>query len=297
MAGMWAGRRAIVTGASSGIGLEIARALAGEGAHLVLPVRSRERGDAARRSILRTHPGARIEIRDLDLARLDSVATFVDDARGRGEPIDLFVMNAGVVLLGDPQRHVTDDGFEVHFQTNFLAHFALTQALLPLLRDNRTRIAVQLSLAAARARVSDVQSENRYRPLRAYAASKLALGRFGVALARRSAAEGSGVRVNLCHPGVVPATGIAADLRSVSPSRTGRIVERIGNTPSQGAEPALMALASDAAPGRLFAPSGLLGISGPPRERRLFASLADADDGERTWAMADRMLRGAPSTR
>lgn len=289
MAVMWTDRRALVTGASSGIGLEIARALAGEGANLILPVRDRGRGNAARDSIRRSHPAAQVEITDLDLARLSSMSAFAERMLERGEPIGLLVLNAGVVMLGDTERHVTEDGFERHFQTNFLAHVALTEALLPLLCAGRAHIAIQLSLAAARGRLDDLQSERRYRPLRAYAASKRALGLYGVALARRCDEEGLGVRVNLCHPGVVPATGIAADMRTGAPSSVARIVGAVGNSPARAAEPALAALASDDSC-RFFAPRGPLGLSGAPRERRLYAAIADPGEAERICEQADRML-------
>ncbi|MEJ1089064.1 SDR family oxidoreductase [Microbacterium sp. Mu-80] len=291
MTGDWGGRRALVTGASSGVGLEIARALAAEGAHVVLPVRNRDRGDAAVRSIRESVPDASLEVRALDLADLASVSALGEALRAEGAPLDLYVMNAGIILLGDRERHVTVDGHELHLQTNFLGHAALTRELMPLLKAGRARVAVQLSLAAARGRLDDLESERRYSAWRAYAGSKRAFGLWGVELARRSASEGWGLNVNLCHPGVAPDTGIAAGVRQqpkgAESGGRARLARRIGNTPAQAAQPALMALASDAAPGRFYVPGGRFGMSGAPRERALFTALQDESEARRMWEFAE----------
>lgn len=291
MTGRWSGRRALVTGASSGVGLEIARALAAEGAHVVLPVRNRDRGDAAMRSIRESVPEASLEVRALDLADLASVSALGEALRAEGAPLDLYVMNAGIILLGDRERHVTVDGHELHLQTNFLGHAALTRELMPLLQAGRARVAVQLSLAAPRGRVDDLESERRYSAWRAYAGSKRAFGLWGVELARRSAAEGRGLNVNLCHPGVAPDTGIAADMRrqpkGAESGGRAQLARRLGNTPAQAAQPALMALASDVAPGRFYVPGGRFGLSGAPRERALFRALRDAGEARRMWEFAE----------
>lgn len=284
MTGRWQGRTALVTGASSGVGLETARALASEGARMLLPVRNRERGARAVDSIRSSVPDAEVELLDLDLASLASVDRLAGALQGVG--IDLYVMNAGIVLLGDRERHVTEDGCELHFQTNFLGHFALTRALLPRLAG--ARIAVQGSLAAARGRIDWDDRTRRYSPLRAYAVSKIALGLFALELARRGAV--GGFAVNLCHPGVVPDTGIAADLRSRRPGIGGLIARRIGNTPAEGAAPALMALESDAAGPRFFAPARFLGCGGPPAEQRFPRTLVDPDEQARVWRLAEELV-------
>lgn len=236
-----------------------------------------------------------MEVADLDLADFGSVAALGDALRAEGLPIELFVMNAGIILLGDSERHVSVDGHELHLQTNFLGHAALTRELMPLLSAGSARVAVQLSLAAARGRLDDLEGERRYSAWRAYAGSKRAFGLWGVELARRSAAEGWGLNVNLCHPGVAPDTGIAAGVRHKprGGQETGgkaRLVRRLGNTPAQAAEPALMALTRDAAPGNFFVPGGRFGLSGAPRERPLFKSLRGAGEARRMWEVAEGAL-------
>ncbi|UJP09396.1 SDR family NAD(P)-dependent oxidoreductase [Microbacterium sp. KUDC0406] len=275
--------RALVTGATGGIGLEIARALAADGAHVILPVRDRDRGEAAARSIRQSVPEAALEICDLDLADFGTITAVGAKLRESNAPIDLFVMNAGIVLLGDRTRHVTADGHELHLQTNFLGHAVLTRELMPLLVAAHARVAVQVSVAATRGRLDDLEGERRYSAWRAYAGSKRALGLWALELARRS----EGITVNLCHPGVAPATHIAPALRSRLPGGEERWLRRMpGNSPAQGALPALMALERDAAPGCFFLPGGWFGLAGAPRERPLFRSLHDPAAGRRMWELA-----------
>src|ERR1700712_4236536 len=118
------GRTVVVTGANSGIGAGTARELARAGAHVVLAVRDLARGEGA----AATMPGS-TELRRLDLADLASVRAFAD---GWDRPLDVLVNNAGVMAV--PERR-TKDGFELQLGTNHLGHFALTNLLLPHVRD------------------------------------------------------------------------------------------------------------------------------------------------------------------
>ena len=288
------GRTALVTGASDGVGVEIARGLAGAGAAVLLPVRSRDKGARAIEAIRATAPQARLDLRDLDLARLTSVGALAESLLAERTPLDLVVLNAGIVLLGDPVRHVSADGFELHFQTNFLGHFALTTALLPLLRERRARVVVQLSLAAGVSRPAwdDLQSERRYAPLRAYGASKVALGLFAYELARRSATEGWGITVHLSHPGVVPDTGIAPAMRARHGGGAARgLAERLGNSPARAAQPALLAAVTDARPSVFFGPAGAMHFGGRAVAQRPYRRLTQPVAGARMWAVAEQLLR------
>ncbi|MGI9823885.1 SDR family NAD(P)-dependent oxidoreductase [Agromyces sp. Marseille-Q5079] len=285
------GARALVTGASSGIGLEIARALAGAGAEVTMPVRDREKGARAMAEIRRTAPDSRLELADLDLARLDSVRALAAVVNADSRPFEFLVLNAGIVLLGDPVRHVSTDGYELHFQTNFLGHAVLVLAILPLLVAGHARVAVQTSLAAATGRLDlhDTLGIERYTPLRAYGASKLALGLFGVELGRRA----SDVGVELCHPGIAPDTGIAADLRARASAAQARLSRGLGSTPAQAAEPALAALTGEVGAGRMVAPSGAFQLSGPPAPARRFRRLDDPATAAAVWSFAERVASTA----
>lgn len=288
------GRTALVTGASDGVGVEIARGLAAAGADLVLPVRNRVKAERALERIRESAPDARADLVDLDLARLDSVRALAAAVLAERTPLDLVVLNAGIVLLGDRERHMSADGFELHFQTNFLGHFALTTALLPPLQERGARVVVQLSLAAGVSRLvwDDLQSEHRYAPLRAYGSSKVALGLFGYELARRSAAVGGGITVHLSHPGVVPDTGIAPAMRARDRGGLGhRLADRLGSTPAQAAQPALLAAVTNAPAPGFFGPTGALHFGGAAGPVRPYRRLADPVDGSRMWAVAEQLLQ------
>ena len=111
------GRLALVTGANSGLGYVTARELARRGARVVLACRDPGRGAAALDQMRRELPGARLDLRPLDLASLASIRAFAE--RWDEGPLDLLVNNAGIALV---PRSRTEDGFEVHFGVNHLAH-------------------------------------------------------------------------------------------------------------------------------------------------------------------------------
>jgi NAD(P)-dependent dehydrogenase (short-subunit alcohol dehydrogenase family) len=194
------GRLAVVTGANSGLGFGLARALAGAGADVILAVRNRAKGEAAIDDIRNTVPAAKLTIKHLDLASLESVAALGGELVGEGRPIDILINNAGVMT--PPQRQSTDGGFELQFGANHLGHFALTGHLLPLLHDARV---VTVSSIAAMQRdldFTDPNAEREYRPMRSYGLAKLAQLMFAVELDRRSRDRGWGLMSNAAHPGL-----------------------------------------------------------------------------------------------
>jgi NAD(P)-dependent dehydrogenase (short-subunit alcohol dehydrogenase family) len=123
------GKLIIVTGGNSGIGYEAAMALAGRNAHVILAVRSMDKGEEAAREIRQRHPQAQVTVMTLDLADLKSVRAFAGSFLASHDRLDILINNAGVMAL--PARK-TVDGFEMQFGTNHLGHFALTGLLLPL---------------------------------------------------------------------------------------------------------------------------------------------------------------------
>lgn len=275
------GRTALITGASGGLGLEIARGIAAAGARVIMPVRNRAKGERAIARIAETVSHAQLELRDLDLARLDSVRALAQSLAD--EPVHVLVANAGVALVGDQHRHLTVDGYELQWQTNMLGHAVLTLCLLPALRAGHARVVAQLSLAAALA----WGGGRRYRAFREYARSKAALGLFALELGRREPA----LRVSLCHPGISAATAIAPALRAKVPDGLLRAVApRLGDSPAQAAQVALHALRVDAASTAFYGPSGPLQIAGPPRALSLYRSLTDRARAAQVWALAAQAL-------
>jgi hypothetical protein len=144
----------------------------------------------------------------------------------------------------------------------------------------------------------DLQSERRYRPLRAYGGSKVALGLFGYELARRSRASEAGVSVGFSHPGVVPGTAIAPAMRARGGNSVGRALsERLGGTPAQAAHCALLAAtAPGEEPPAFFGPSGLFHFGGSAAPQRPYPRLADEVDGARMWDLAEELLAERTTT-
>ncbi|WP_420369237.1 SDR family oxidoreductase [Curtobacterium sp. L1-20] len=290
-------RRALVTGASDGIGLVIARRLAAAGAEVVLPVRNRGKGDAAVERIRAQHPGARVRLEDLDLSSLSSVRGLGERLRSGGEPIHLLVGNAGVMT--PPERQTTDDGFELQFGTNHLGHFALVGELLPLLRAGRGRFVAQTSIAARRGAIrwDDLQSERDYDGMRAYVASKVAYGAFGLELDRRSRSAGWGISSAVSHPGVAP-TSLLAARPEVGRSRDTvqvRLIRWLSargllvGTPESAAEPALLAATDPALGGGFVGPRGPGGVGGPASVQQPWAPVADPGTATRLWDVSEEL--------
>src|SRR4051812_12282107 len=185
-----AGRTFVITGANSGIGLAAARELGRAGARVVLAVRDEARGRAAAESI----PG-KTEVRRLDLADLASVHAFAEAWDG---DLDVLVNNAGVMAV--PERR-TKDGFELQIGTNHLGHFALTNLLLPRVRDRIVTVASGAHRMGS-IRLDDLNWERgSYNRWRAYGQSKLANLLFVSELQRRLEEAGSDVRALAAHPG------------------------------------------------------------------------------------------------
>ncbi|SEL53859.1 SDR family NAD(P)-dependent oxidoreductase [Rhodococcus maanshanensis] len=206
------GRTVLVTGVTSGLGAETARALAGAGAHVVLSARDTAAAGAVATRIREAHPSSEPEVLGVDLADLESVRALVDRISERRLPVDVLINNAGVMY---PPFERTRDGFELQFGTNHLGHFALTSLLLPSLTAAADRSGVParvitVSSDAHRAHPVDLVDPNferrTYDKFVAYAQSKAANVLTTVELERRFG--GQGVHAYAVHPGVC-ATGLA----------------------------------------------------------------------------------------
>ena len=295
-------KRAVVTGASDGMGLRIAERLAAAGAEVILPVRNPVKGELAVARIREHVPGARVSLRHLDLSSLASVAALADTLVSEGQPIHILVNNAGVMT--PPERQVTADGFELQFGTNHLGHFALVARLAPLLRAGRARVTSQISIAARRGAIDwdDLDSERRYDGHRAYSRSKIAFGLFGLELDRRSRAGGWGITSNLSHPGVAPTSLLAArpELDRHEDTRAIRLIRALSargiviGTIDSASLPALMAATDPSAEGgTLYGPRGLGHLGGPPAVQRLYPPLRSAADAARVWKVSERLTQAA----
>ncbi|MCO8269298.1 SDR family oxidoreductase [Actinoplanes sp. TRM 88003] len=277
---------AVVTGASSGVGLGLATRLAAGGAELLLPVRDPAKGEAAVARIRAEVPDARVTMGALDLASLDSVAAFAGTV---DRPIDLLVNNAG--LMAPPVRQTTADGFELQFGTNHLGHFALTARLLPQLREGKAHVTTMTSSAARSAKINfeDLQSTGKYAAIKAYGQSKLANLMFALELDRRSRDAEWGIVSNAAHPGTT-LTGLYAagpNLGRDKPARLEAIMSRLARWGvfvqgvDQGLLPAL--LATRAAGGRLYGPDGIGQFTGKATELAVYKPARDLAAADRLW--------------
>lgn len=293
------GRRTLVTGGSDGMGVTIATRLAAAGAEVLLPVRTRAKGEAVVAQVRAQHPQARMEVLDLDLASLTSVERLGQHLVEEGRPLHLLVNNAGVMT--PPQRRTTEDGHELQLGVNHLSHVALTAHLLPLLREGRGRVVSQTSIAARSGsmRWDDPDWTSSYDGMAAYRQSKIAVAQFALELSRRSAAGGWGVTSTLAHPGVAPTSLLAARPEMGRTSDTGavRVIRWLSargwvvGTPETAALPALLAsTVPDGEDGTFYGPQGLGGLGGAPGRVEPWSSFADAGDARRTWELSEGLL-------
>jgi len=302
------GRIALVTGASSGLGLETARALAGHGATVVLGCRSRARAEAARRELLPTATGP-IDLLDLDLADLESVDRAAAAMAERYGRLDLLINNAGVMA---PPRRLTRQGYELQFGTNHLGHFALTRALLPLLRRRQGARVVTVTSGAqyfGRLDFDDLQSERSYDRWKAYSQSKLANVAFALELQQRLDAEssdgepgGSGRILSLAaHPGLA-----RTNLQPVSVAASGarlealayRLMDPLFQSAAMGALPQLFAAtALEAEPGGHYGPNQWGGMRGWPTAVRIAPAALDPGQRQRLWQVSEDLVARSVPTR
>jgi NAD(P)-dependent dehydrogenase (short-subunit alcohol dehydrogenase family) len=284
------GRTAVVTGANSGLGLIVARELAAAGARVVLACRNVQKGEEAIARIEDAVPGVDLDLRELDLASLDSVRRFAASLTKEHPRLEVLVNNAGV--MASPRRH-TVDGFELQLGTNHLGHFALTGLLLEALQNGNAeaRVVTVSSIAHYGAHIAwdNLMGERRYFRWAAYGQSKLANLLFAFELDRRLAAAGSGLRSVAAHPGYA-----ATNLQFASPPIADRLVMRVTNLFAQsderGALPLLYAATCPGLPGGVFiGPDGVGGVRGSPQPVGHWRAAGDPRAAARLWEISEQL--------
>ena len=191
-----AGATILVTGATDGLGKRVAQELAGRGASVLLHGRNRERLEATVEEVGTGADSEKLDSYLADLSSLGQVRALAGRILSDHVRLDALINNAGVIVR---EREESEDGFELTFAVNYLAHFLLTSLLLPLLRDSApARIVNVASAGQSPVDFDDVMLERRYDGMRAYVQSKLAQIMFTFELA--GYLSGSGVSVNALHP-------------------------------------------------------------------------------------------------
>lgn len=202
---------AIVTGGASGIGLETVRVLALRGAHVIIGARNVEAGKAARDDIVEETKGARVDVLQLDLSSMESVKKFANDFQALNLPLNILINNAGVMFC--PFK-LSEDGIEMHFATNHVGHFLLTNLLLDKMKKTAEETGVEgrvvnvsslahLIIYDEGIRFKGINDENGYSDKKAYGQSKLANILHANELSRRLKEEGANVTANSVHPGCI----------------------------------------------------------------------------------------------
>ena len=289
-----AGRVALVTGATSGLGAVTARELARAGAHVVLAVRALPRGHEVARGI-----GRSTEVVRLDLAELHSVRAAAQEVIRRHERLDLLVNNAGV--MAPPRRRETVDGFELQLGTNHLGHFALTGLVLEcLLAAQAPRVVTVASAAHRVGRIDfdDLQGERTYSAWPRYGQSKLANLLFCFELQRRCDAGGTRLRSLAAHPGyaatglqtagpLMGSGGFAGAVKGLI-MRAGNVV--VAQSEERGALSALYAATVPDLPGGTYVgPDGPSEMRGHPRPVGTSAAARDEEAARRLWAISEQL--------
>jgi NAD(P)-dependent dehydrogenase (short-subunit alcohol dehydrogenase family) len=287
------GRRAVVTGGASGIGIETARALAGAGAEVVLAVRDTGAGERTAADLIGATGNKQITVAPLDLADRASVDAFLAGWEG---PLHILVNNAGVMAA--PLRR-TAEGWELQFATNHLGHFRLATGLHgALAAAGGARVVAVSSAAHLRSPVifDDIMFQNReYEPWAAYGQSKTANVLFAVEAGRRWAGEG--IRVNALHPG-----GIRTNLqRYVTDEDLERMRRAAGSagaaapqwkTPEQGAATSVLLAASplvEGVTGRYFEDVNEALPNEPGTRTGVAAYALDPEAAARLWRESLRL--------
>jgi NAD(P)-dependent dehydrogenase (short-subunit alcohol dehydrogenase family) len=288
-----AGRLALVTGATSGVGFYAARELARKSATVIMPARDMRKAEEAAERIEAEVPKAQLYLAKLDLAEFNSVREFDEHLRQRYGTGSLYLLvnNAGIMAL--PKRTMNSQGLELQIVTNYFGPFLLTALLFPLMKQEEgSRIVTVSSTTArsARPEFDNLQSEKRYVPHRgAYAQSKLADLIFAFELHRRLSAANSCIASIAAHPGWA-LTDIG---RSVS--RGFRILMKLSRPLWQSAEagslPLLFAATSpNARKGGYYGPDGWAEAKGSPTAAFEPAVTKNATVGRRLWDESERVI-------
>ena len=222
-------RRCVVTGATAGIGREIARNLAYFGATVVLAARDRDKGSATLQQLAEDSGNDHITVLQVDLANLASIRQFVHRLTAGDAPVHVLV-NCAAVLVNE--REVTVDGHELTWATNALSYFSLTNLLLPtMVRSGRARVVNVSCTSAGKLSLQDLNFEQRrFNGVDAFAQSKQANRMLTWGLSKRVSAQR--VSVHACHPGTV-ATGLHKNVKGLRGAAL-RAGTRFMKTPSEG---------------------------------------------------------------
>lgn len=282
------GKLALITGGNRGLGYQVALALAGAGAELVLACRDPAKAAAAVASLRAAHPAAKVEAMELDVADLASVRRFAEAFAARHDRLDVLIHNAAAIMV--PQGK-TKDGFETHLATNHLGPFALTGLLLDCLEAApAARVVSMSSLAHRMTQGLDPDdpglTRRPYKEMDAYGRSKLAALLFSFELERRLRRAGKRSIAVAAHPGY---TATNLDLGNFFMRLSTRL---FAQKPEIGALPALLAATgTDVKGGDYYGPGGYKELGGLPKRVDFSAAAKDPELARRLWTASEQLTK------
>lgn len=279
------GRTVIITGATSGLGKEAAKVLAGKGATVILAVRNEQKGAAVMEEIKNIYPQAILEVRALDLNSLQSVKDFATGVLANVNNLDILINNAGVMACPFAK---TEDDFEIQMGVNHLGHFALTGLLMPLLKTTKgSRIVATSSIAHKNGNINfdDLNWESRdYNTNKAYGDSKIANLYFAYELGRKLKGKSNAPLVTAAHPGWT-----STELQRHS-SLFSFLNPIFSQKVDQGVLPTLRAaIDPEAKAGTFYGPSGFMEMKGNPVVVTSNKLSHNEENAKRLWEASEKL--------
>lgn len=289
------GKRFVITGANSGLGLEATRHLVSKNASIVMACRNTQKGEEAAAGVRAKVPTASIDVMALDLSSLASIAAFAKALAAKYSVVDVLMNNAGVMALPFSK---TADGFEMQIGTNHLGHFALTAQVLPLLEAAPAPRIVSVSSNAhlmGKIKLDDLNSEKSYSKWPAYGQSKLANLLFIYELERWLRKHGKKSIAVAAHPGYSSTNLQTAD--AMKQSSIGEWVMKLGNSLfAQSAEMGSLpqvyaAVHPEVKGGQYFGPDGFMAQAGFPKLAESNAASHDEAVAAKLWALSEQLTK------
>ena len=287
------GKICIITGSNSGIGKETAIGLAKMGATIIMVVRDQERGEKARKEIVKQTGNDSVDLMICDLSSMSSIRHFTEEFKKKYDRLDVLINNAGAVFS---KREVTSEGFERTLAVNYLGPFLLTHELMDLLKSSAPSRIINVSSGLAKdgkVDLDDLQSEMSYPRMKAYSRrhapvydnAKLMVMMFTYELARRL--KGSGVTANVLMPGFT-ATNLGKSSGSLTSSIMFKMVRPMQQSAKKGAETSFYLASSNEVKditGKCFAKK---------KETKTCPASYDEELQKRLWNKTESMLGLAP---
>jgi NAD(P)-dependent dehydrogenase (short-subunit alcohol dehydrogenase family) len=282
------GSNVIITGGSSGIGLEAAKVMAAKGASVTLAVRNMEKGKRIIEKFHSENPDAALTVMHLDLADLKSVKDFADLYRSNHDHLHILINNAGVMI---PPYRKTKDGFESQFGTNHLGHFALTAHLMPiLLATTHSRVISTSSIAARKGGIhfDNLDGSKGYEPMKFYRQSKLANLLFAIELQHRFGRAGTSTISVACHPGISVSNLLSRGSGKEANQLLKKMMRIVAQPAHKGALPTLYAATHpDLKGGEYIGPDGPGNRKGNPVQTTEVSQLFKTEVAVRLWKVSE----------